>query len=60
MDKCSCKIVNTLPSNIFNSTTISRSFNLRSLKTILRTFSIFSETTAEFGQPERSASSVVV
>ena len=30
IDKCSCKIVNMLPSYIFNSFTISRNFNLRS------------------------------
>ena len=28
IDKCSCKIVNTLPSNIFNSSAITRNFNL--------------------------------
>ena len=36
--KCSCKILNTLPSNIFNSSTIPRNFNLRSAKTSLWSF----------------------
>ena len=38
---------------------ISRNFNLRSLKTILWTFVVFPRT-ADFGRPERSASSVFV
>ena len=56
----SCKIVNTLPSDIFKVSAISCNFNLRSLKTILWTFVIFSGTTSDFGRPERSASSVFV
>ena len=35
IDKCLCKIVNTLPSDIFISSAISRNFNLRSSKTSL-------------------------
>ena len=58
--KDSCKIVNTLPSNIFKLSAISRNFNLSSPKTILWTFVMFSRTTAGFGLPERSASSVFV
>ena len=33
IEKCSCKMGNTLPSDIFHSSTISRDFNLRSAKT---------------------------
>ena len=51
IDKCSCKIVNTLPSDIFNSSSISRNFNLRSAKMSLWRFLMFSGTTAEFGWP---------
>ena len=58
--KDSCKIVNTLPSVIFKVSVISRNFNLRSLKTMLWTFVMFSGTTAHFWRPERSASSVFV
>ena len=58
IDKCSCKMVNTLPSDIFNSSTISRNFNLWSAKTSLWSFLVFSGTTAKFGWPERSASFV--
>ena len=58
--KDSCKIVNTLPSDIFKMSAISRNFNLRSAKIILWTFVMFSGTTAAFGQQERSASSVFV
>ena len=58
--KDSCKIVITLPSDIFMVSAISRNFNLRSPKTILWTFVMFSGTTADFGLPERSASSVFV
>ena len=57
MVKCSCKVVNTLPSDIFRVSAISLKFNLRSDKTI---FFMFSETTDEFGPPERSASSVFI
>ena len=53
-------MVNTLPSDIFNSSAISRNFNLRSAKTSLWSFLVFSETTAEFGRPEVSASFVYV
>ena len=59
-DKCSCKMVNTLPSDIFNSSAISRNFNVRSAKTSLWNFLLFSTTTAEFGRPERSESFVSV
>ena len=38
IDKCSCKMVNTLPSDIFNSSVISCNFNLRLTKTILWSF----------------------
>ena len=57
IDKCSCKMVNTLPSYIFNSSAISRNFNLRSTRT---SFFMFSGTTAEFGRSESSASFVSV
>ena len=53
-------MVNTLPSDIFNSSAISRNFNLQSAKTIFWRFLVFSGTTAEFGRPERSASFVSV
>ena len=56
--KDSCKIVNTLFSDIFKVSAISRNFNLRSSKTILWVFVMFPGTTADFGWPERSASSV--
>ena len=59
--KYSCKIIYTLPSDIFKvSVAISCNCNLRSPKTILWIFVMFSETTADFGQPERSALSVFV
>ena len=51
----SCKMVNTLPSDIFNSFAISCNFNLRSAKTYLWSFLVFSGTTAKFGWPEHSA-----
>ena len=60
IDKCSCKMVNTLCSDIFNSSATSRNLNLRSAKTSLWSFLVFSWTTAEFGQPECSASFVSV
>ena len=60
IDKCSCKMVNTLPSDIFNSSAISRNFNLRSAKTSLWSLLVFSATTDEFGRPERSSSFVSV
>ena len=56
----SYKIVNTLPSNIFKVSAISRNFNLQSPKTILWTSGMFSGTTADFVRPELSASSVLV
>ena len=58
MLKYSFKMVNTLPSDIFKVSAISRNFNLRSVKTILWTFFMFSGTTAKLGRPKRSASSV--
>ena len=60
IDKCSHKMVNTLPSDIFNSSAISRNFNLWSAKTSSCSFLVFSWTPAEFGQRERSASFVSV
>ena len=59
MLKCSYKMVNTLPYNILKVFNLLY-FNLRSVKTILWTFIMFSGTTAEFGRPERSASAVFV
>ena len=64
-DKCSCKMVNTLPSDIFN---ISHNSNLQSTKMSLWSFVCvcvcvcvcFSGTNAEFRRPECSASSVSV
>ena len=56
IDKSACKMVNTLPSDIFNSSVIYRNFNLRSAKTSLWSFLVFSGTTAKLGRPERSAS----
>ena len=55
IDKYSCKIVNTLPSDIFNSFALSNKFNLRLSKI---SFLVFSWTTAEFRLPEHSASFV--
>ena len=46
VDKCVCKMVNTLSSDIFDSSAISRNFNLLSVKTSLWSF-FFSRTTAE-------------
>ena len=56
IDKCSCKIVNTLPSDIFNSSAILCNFNLQSAKMSLWRFLVVSGTTAEFGWSEHSAS----
>ena len=56
IDKCSCEMLNTLPSDIFNSSATSRTFNLWSAKTSLWSFLVFSRTTAKFGRPEHSAS----
>ena len=60
IDKCSCKMVNTLPHDIFNSFVISHNFNLQSAKMSFWRFLVFSGTTAEIGQPECSASFVSV
>ena len=60
IDKCSCKMVNTLLPDIFNSSAISRNFNLWSAKTRLWSFLLFSRKTAEFAWPERSTSFVSV
>ena len=38
LDKCSCKMVNTLPSDIFNSSAISYNFNLQLVKMSLWSF----------------------
>ena len=54
IDKCSCKMVNTLPSDIFNSSAISCNFNLRSAKMSLWSFWFYGIT--EF---ERRAFSVI-
>ena len=59
IDKCLCKIVNTLPSDIFNSSAISCNFNLQSAKTSW-VFLVFSRTAAKFGWPECSASFMAV
>ena len=48
IDKCSCRMVNTLPSNIFNSSAISCNFNLWLAKMRWWSFLVFSGTTAEF------------
>ena len=58
--KDSYRIVNTLSSDIFKLSAISRNFHLQSPKTILWIFVMFSGTTADFRRPERSASSVFV
>ena len=47
----SCKIVNTLPSDIFKSSPISCNFNLRLAKRICRVFWVFFRTTAKFETP---------
>ena len=60
LDKCSCKMVTTLPSDIFNSSAISRNLNLWSAKMSFKSFSVFSGTTAEFRQPEHSTTFVSV
>ena len=60
INKCSSKMVNTLPSDVFNTSAISRNFNLRSVKMSLWSFFMFSGTTSVFGRPERSASFVSV
>ena len=59
LDKCSCKMVDTLPSDIFNSSATLLNFNLRLAKTSL-SFFMFSRMTAKFGRPEHSASFVSV
>ena len=60
IDKCSCKMVNTLLSDIFNSSAISCNFNLWLAKVSLWSFLVFSGITAEFGWPEHSVSFVFV
>ena len=60
IDKYSCKMVNTLSPDIFNSSVMSCNFNLWLAKTSLWNFLVFSGTTAEFGQPKHSASFVSV
>ena len=60
IDKCSSKMVNTLPFDIFNFSAIPCNFNLQSAKTSLWSFLVFSRTNAEFGWPEGSASFVSV
>ena len=52
--------VKTLLSDIFNSSAILHNFNLPSAKRSLWSILVFSKTTAEFGQPECSASFVSV
>ena len=58
IDKCLCKMVNTLPSDIFNSSAILRNFNLWLAKMSLWSFLVLSGTTVEFGWPEHSTSFV--
>ena len=58
--KDSRKIIKQLPSDIFKVSAISLNFNLRSPKTILWTFVMFSGTTADFARPERLGLSVLV
>ena len=58
--KDSCKIVNTVPSDTFKVSATSSNFNLRSPKTILWSFVMFSGTTADFGRRERPVSLMFV
>ena len=44
IDKYSCKMVNTLLSDIFNSSAILQNFNIRSVKTSWWSFLVFSRT----------------
>ena len=65
IDKCSCKIVKALLSDIFNFSTISRNFNFtigqnEFMEDFFIFYFVFSGTTAEFGWPERLASFVSV
>ena len=53
--KCSCKMMNILPSDIFSFSAIPCSFNLQSDKTSLWSLLVFSRTTAKFGAPECSS-----
>ena len=46
---CSCKIMNTLPSDNFNFSAISRNLIIKSVKTSLLSFLVFTATTSEFG-----------
>ena len=48
IDKCSCKMVTTLPSDTFNFSAISCNFNLRSARTSLWSFLVYSWTSVEF------------
>ena len=59
IDKYSCKMVNTLPSDIFQSSAILCNFNLWLTKTSCIIFCVF-RITSKFGQPEHSASFVSV
>ena len=56
IDKSSCKMVNTLHSDTFNSSAISCNFNLWWAKMNLWSFLVFSGTAAKFGQAKSSAS----
>ena len=58
IDKCSYKMVNTLPSDIFNFFAVSCNLNLWLAKTSLWSFLVFSGTTGEFGHSECSVSFV--
>ena len=55
-----CKIVETLPSDIFKVPAISHNFNLQSPKTIFWTFVMISKKTVDFRRQEHSASLVFV
>ena len=50
IEKSSCKLVNTLPSDIFNSSAVTHNFNLQLAKTSEWSFLVFFRTTAEFAQ----------
>ena len=60
IDKYSCKMVNTLPSDIFNYSAILHNFNLWMTKMSFWSFLVFYRITAEFGWPQCSASFVSV
>ena len=57
--KCSCKMVKTLPYDIFPMSASSCTFHLRSFITHLWILWMFSGITASFGRPLRSASFVL-